>query len=89
MHAVPPDAVPARTIGKLTFVGAVTELTAGSGLYGPTLFDAYRAWRPSPAAYFALPPQYRKALRRRRGKADSNETRRAAANGYLADDPEP
>jgi D-serine deaminase-like pyridoxal phosphate-dependent protein len=32
---------------------AVTELTAGSGLYGPTLFDAYRAWRPSPAAYFA------------------------------------
>jgi len=34
---------------------AVTELTAGSGLYGPTLFDAYRAWRPSPAAFFALP----------------------------------
>ena len=33
---------------------AVTELTAGSGLYGPTLFDAYRAWRPTPAAYFAL-----------------------------------
>jgi D-serine deaminase-like pyridoxal phosphate-dependent protein len=32
---------------------AVTELTAGSGLYGPTLFDAYRAWRPAPAAYFA------------------------------------
>jgi D-serine deaminase-like pyridoxal phosphate-dependent protein len=33
---------------------AVTELTAGSGLYGPTLFDAYRSWRPIPAAYFAL-----------------------------------
>ncbi|MFG1648754.1 amino acid deaminase/aldolase [Micromonospora sp. NPDC049275] len=32
---------------------AVTEVTAGSGLYGPTLFDAYRAWRPSPAAFFA------------------------------------
>jgi D-serine deaminase-like pyridoxal phosphate-dependent protein len=32
---------------------AVTEVTAGSGLYGPTLFDAYRAWRPAPAAYFA------------------------------------
>ncbi|MFI6261700.1 amino acid deaminase/aldolase [Micromonospora sp. NPDC051006] len=32
---------------------AVTEVTAGSGLYGPTLFDAYRAWRPTPAAYFA------------------------------------
>ena len=32
---------------------AVTEVTAGSGLYGPTLFDAYTAWRPIPAAYFA------------------------------------
>ncbi|MGK5441776.1 alanine racemase [Micromonospora sp. URMC 105] len=32
---------------------AVTEVTAGSGLYGPTLFDAYRAWQPSPAAFFA------------------------------------
>jgi D-serine deaminase-like pyridoxal phosphate-dependent protein len=34
---------------------AVTEVTAGSGLYGPTLFDSYRAWRPGPAAFFALP----------------------------------
>jgi D-serine deaminase-like pyridoxal phosphate-dependent protein len=34
---------------------AVTELAAGSGLYGPTLFDAYRAFRPHPAAMFALP----------------------------------
>ena len=33
---------------------AVTEVTAGSGLYGPTLFDAYRAWRPEPSAFFAL-----------------------------------
>jgi len=33
---------------------AVTEVTAGSGLYGPTLFDAYRTWRPTPAAFFAL-----------------------------------
>jgi len=33
---------------------AVTEVTAGSGLYGPTLFDAYRAWRPKPAAFFVL-----------------------------------
>jgi D-serine deaminase-like pyridoxal phosphate-dependent protein len=32
----------------------VTEVTAGSGLYGPTLFDAYRNWRPTPAAFFAL-----------------------------------
>jgi len=34
---------------------AVTEVTAGSGLYGPTLFDGYRAWRPEPSAFFALP----------------------------------
>jgi D-serine deaminase-like pyridoxal phosphate-dependent protein len=34
---------------------AVTEVTAGSGLYGPTLFDAYRAFTPRPAALFALP----------------------------------
>ena len=33
---------------------AVTEVAAGSGLYGPTLFDAYTAWRPTPAAFFAL-----------------------------------
>jgi D-serine deaminase-like pyridoxal phosphate-dependent protein len=32
---------------------AVTEVTAGSGLYGPTLFDEYRSWRPTPAAFFA------------------------------------
>ncbi|HEX5307453.1 MAG TPA: amino acid deaminase/aldolase [Solirubrobacteraceae bacterium] len=34
---------------------AVTEIAAGSGLYGPTLFDAYRAFTPEPAALFALP----------------------------------
>jgi D-serine deaminase-like pyridoxal phosphate-dependent protein len=40
---------------------AVTEITAGSGLYGPTLFDGYRAWRPTPAALFALPVSRRPA----------------------------
>jgi D-serine deaminase-like pyridoxal phosphate-dependent protein len=34
---------------------SVTEVAAGSGLYGPTLFDAYRSWQPAPAALFALP----------------------------------
>jgi D-serine deaminase-like pyridoxal phosphate-dependent protein len=33
---------------------SVTEVAAGSGLYGPTLFDGYTAWRPVPAALFAL-----------------------------------
>ena len=32
----------------------VTEVTAGSGLYVPTLFDGYRAFAPRPALYFAL-----------------------------------
>ena len=34
---------------------AVTELTAGSGLLVPGLFDHYRSFRPLPAAYFGLP----------------------------------
>jgi D-serine deaminase-like pyridoxal phosphate-dependent protein len=34
---------------------AVTEVAAGSGLFGPTLFDAYAAFAPRPAALFALP----------------------------------
>lgn len=33
---------------------AVTEVGAGSGLYGPALFDSYRRFRPHPAAYFVL-----------------------------------
>ena len=33
---------------------SVTELAAGSGLYVPTLFDHYRAFRGRPAAGFAL-----------------------------------
>ncbi len=34
---------------------SVTELAAGSGLVGPTLFDAYRNFHPQPALQFALP----------------------------------
>ena len=34
---------------------SLTELAAGSGLFGPTLFDGYRGFRPRPAAAFALP----------------------------------
>ncbi|MBS1964135.1 MAG: alanine racemase [Bdellovibrionales bacterium] len=33
---------------------SVTELAAGSGLFSPTLFDGYRAFRGEPAAGFAL-----------------------------------
>ncbi|MEO6412201.1 MAG: amino acid deaminase/aldolase [Pedococcus sp.] len=44
--------------GSLHLTGedpAVTELAAGSGLYGPTLFDGYDDFTPQPAAAFALP----------------------------------
>jgi D-serine deaminase-like pyridoxal phosphate-dependent protein len=34
---------------------AMTEATAGSGFYAPTLFDNYRAFTLQPAAIFALP----------------------------------
>jgi D-serine deaminase-like pyridoxal phosphate-dependent protein len=33
---------------------AVTEIAAGSGLFGPHLFDHYRHFSPAPAAAFAL-----------------------------------
>lgn len=34
---------------------AVTEVTAGSGLYVPGLFDHYTTFEPRPALFFALP----------------------------------
>lgn len=34
---------------------SVTEVAAGSGLFGPTLFDRYRAFSPAPAAACAVP----------------------------------
>ncbi|MGA6162854.1 amino acid deaminase/aldolase [Amycolatopsis magusensis] len=34
---------------------SVTEIAAGSGLIGPTLFDGYTRFHPRPAALFALP----------------------------------
>ncbi|MGN0102437.1 MAG: amino acid deaminase/aldolase [Dietzia sp.] len=40
---------------------AVTEVTAGSGLYAPGLFDAYRSFTPRPALMFALPAVRRPA----------------------------
>jgi D-serine deaminase-like pyridoxal phosphate-dependent protein len=33
---------------------SVTEVAAGSGLFGPALFDSYRGFTPRPAALFAL-----------------------------------
>ena len=56
---------------------AVTEVTAGSGFYGPALFDAYSRFRPHPAAFFALPVVRRPA----RGVAT------ALGGGYVASGP--
>jgi len=58
-HGAPPlEFVNGGGTGSLERTAAercVTEVSAGSGLYGPTLFDAYRAFTPQPAAMFALP----------------------------------
>jgi D-serine deaminase-like pyridoxal phosphate-dependent protein len=56
---------------------AVTEVAGGSGLIGPTLFDAYSRFRPRPAALFALP------VVRRPGSRFAT----LFAGGYLASGP--
>ncbi|OXR41395.1 D-threonine aldolase [Nocardia cerradoensis] len=55
----------------------VTEVTAGSGLYVPTLFDGYRAFTPRPALYFALPVLRRPAA----------DIATVFAGGYIASGP--
>ena len=56
---------------------AVTEVAAGSGLYGPTLFDTYSRFSPRPAALFALPVVRRPDVR----------TATALGGGYPASGP--
>jgi D-serine deaminase-like pyridoxal phosphate-dependent protein len=56
---------------------AVTEVTAGSGFYAPTLFDHYSAFSLRPAAMFALP-----VVRRPSGSVAT-----ALGGGYLASGP--
>lgn len=65
------------SLGGTSSEPCVTELGAGSGLYGPTLFDAYRAFQPRPAAMFALP------VVRRPGQGIAT----ALGGGYLASGP--
>jgi D-serine deaminase-like pyridoxal phosphate-dependent protein len=43
------------SVEKTAAEPVVTEIGAGSGLYHPRLFDAYRGFRGQPAAFFALP----------------------------------
>lgn len=56
---------------------SVTEVAAGSGLVGPTLFDAYRRFSPQPALLFALPVVHRPAA----------DTVTLFAGGYVASGP--
>lgn len=55
----------------------VTEVTAGSGLLGPTLFDHYESFRPTPASFFGLPVTRR----------PSNEIATVHGGGLLASGP--
>ncbi len=66
--------------GSLTMVSGdegLTELAAGSGLYGPTLFDGYRDFRPEPAFAYALPVTRRPSAR----------VRTLFGGGYVASGP--
>jgi len=56
---------------------AVTEVTAGSGLFGPALFDDYTRFRPRPAAFFVVPIVRRPGLR----------VATALGGGYVASGP--
>ena len=53
---------------------AITEATAGSGFYAPTLFDSYSTFTLQPAAMFALPVSRR----------PDAKTATALGGGYLA-----
>jgi D-serine deaminase-like pyridoxal phosphate-dependent protein len=55
----------------------LTEVAAGSGLFGPTLFDGYRDFHPEPALAYALPVTRRPAPR----------VRTLFGGGYVASGP--
>jgi D-serine deaminase-like pyridoxal phosphate-dependent protein len=55
----------------------VTEVSAGSGLFVPALFDGYDAFEPRPALYFALPVVRRPA----------RDIATLAGGGYIASGP--
>jgi D-serine deaminase-like pyridoxal phosphate-dependent protein len=56
---------------------SLTEVAAGSGLFGPTLFDAYRDFTPRPALAYALPVTRRPA----------RNVRTLFGGGYVASGP--
>ena len=86
--------MPIRALAPLEFVNgggtgslettaadlSATELAAGSGLMGPTLFDAYRRFSPRPALLYALP-----VVRRLSGPGQPAAT--LFSGGYAASGP--
>jgi D-serine deaminase-like pyridoxal phosphate-dependent protein len=67
--------------GSLHLTGrdpSLTELAAGSGLYGPTLFDEYRAFHPQPAAAYFVTSITRRPSRKHAV---------AYSGGYIASGP--
>ncbi len=65
------------SLARTAAAGAVTELSAGSGLYAPHLFDTYRSLDLTPAAFFVLP------VTRRPGPGVAT----ALGGGYVASGP--
>lgn len=65
------------SLARTAALGAVDELTAGSGFYAPALFDAYRSLDLTPAAFFCLP-----VVRRPKGSIAT-----VLGGGYIASGP--
>jgi D-serine deaminase-like pyridoxal phosphate-dependent protein len=65
------------SIHTTTKEDVVTEITAGSGFYAPTLFDHYSAFSLTPAAMFALPVV----------RKPSRKVATVLGGGYLASGP--
>ncbi len=65
------------SVARSAAEGSLSEVTAGSGLYAPALFDSYRSLALRPAALFALP-----VVRRPRAGAVT-----VLGGGYLASGP--
>jgi D-serine deaminase-like pyridoxal phosphate-dependent protein len=62
---------------------SLTELAAGSGLYGPTLFDLYRDFTPHPAMFFALGVSRRPSRRHVTGFGGGYVASGSAGDGRL------
>ena len=65
------------SVEKTAREDVITEVAAGSGLFGPTLFDNYRSFNTRPAALFVLP-----VVRR-----PSESVATVLGGGYLASGP--